>query len=97
MPKEVPLRAIQDFQGDTPLTTFGEVQATLVGEAMKMCDVKFDAAIASPSLRCIQTTYNILKGLGMLDQIPIKVEPGLIEWLAWYPMVKAFFGFQILY
>lgn len=83
MPKEVPLRTIQDFQGDTPLTTFGEVQASLVGDAMKLNNVHFEVAISSPSLRCIQTARHILKGLGL--NIPLKIEPGLLEWLAWYP------------
>ncbi|KAK0083903.1 hypothetical protein PV325_007966 [Microctonus aethiopoides] len=83
MPKELPPRNIQDFQNDSPLTTLGEIQASLVGEAMKSSFVKIDVAFASPSLRCVQTLSQILKGLGLT--IPIKVEPGLIEWLAWYP------------
>ncbi|EFN88717.1 protein UBASH3A homolog [Harpegnathos saltator] len=83
MPKEIPSRNIQDFQNDCPLTTVGEVQASLVGEAMKSANIKIDVAFASPSLRCIQTLAHILKGLK--SDVPIKVEPGLIEWLAWYP------------
>lgn len=84
MPKEIPQRNIQDFQNDCPLTTLGELQASLVGEAMKGANVKIDVAFSSPSLRCIQTLSKILKGLGCLN-VPIKIEPGLIEWLAWYP------------
>ncbi|XP_011161275.1 protein UBASH3A homolog [Solenopsis invicta] len=83
MPKEVPSRNIQDFQNDSPLTTVGEMQASLVGEAMKSSSIKIDVAFTSPSLRCVQTLAHILKGLE--SDIPIKVEPGLIEWLAWYP------------
>ena len=83
MPKEIPARNIQDFQNDSPLTTLGEMQASLVGEAMKSSSVIIDVAFASPSLRCVQTISQILKGLG--SNIPIRVEPGLIEWLAWYP------------
>ncbi|XP_014487824.1 PREDICTED: protein UBASH3A homolog isoform X2 [Dinoponera quadriceps] len=83
MPKEIPARNIQDFQNDCPLTTVGEMQANLVGEAMKSASVKIDVAFASPSLRCVQTLAYILKGLQ--SDVPIKVEPGLIEWLAWYP------------
>lgn len=83
MPKEIPPRNIHDFQNDSPLTTLGEMQASLVGEAMRSSSVKIDVAFASPSLRCIQTLEKILKGLG--STIQIKVEPGLIEWLAWYP------------
>ncbi|XP_043265006.1 protein UBASH3A homolog isoform X1 [Colletes gigas] len=83
MPKEIPSRNIQDFQNDSPLTTVGEVQAGLVGEAMKSSSIKIDVAFTSPSLRCIQTLAHILKGLD--SNIPMKIEPGLIEWLAWYP------------
>lgn len=83
MPKEIPTRKIQDFQNDSPLTTLGEIQARLLGDAMRSSSVKIDVAFASPSLRCVQTLSEILKGLG--SDIPIKVEPGLIEWLAWYP------------
>ncbi|XP_029660286.1 protein UBASH3A homolog [Formica exsecta] len=83
MPKEVPSRNIQDFQNDSPLTTVGEMQASLVGEAMKSSSIKIDVAFTSPSLRCVQTLAHILKGFE--SDIPIKVEPGLIEWLAWYP------------
>ena len=83
MPKEIPSRNIQDFQNDSPLTTVGEVQASLVGEAMKSSSIKIDVAFTSPSLRCIQTLAHILKGLD--SNIPMKIEPGLIEWLAWYP------------
>ncbi|KZC13855.1 Ubiquitin-associated and SH3 domain-containing protein B [Dufourea novaeangliae] len=83
MPKEIPSRNIQDFQNDSPLTTVGEMQASLVGEAMKSSNIKIDIAFTSPSLRCIQTLAHILKGLD--SNIPMKVEPGLIEWLAWYP------------
>ncbi|XP_029049111.1 protein UBASH3A homolog [Osmia bicornis bicornis] len=83
MPKEIPSRNIQDFRNDSPLTTVGEVQASLVGEAMKSSSIKIDVAFTSPSLRCIQTLAHILKGLD--SNIPMKIEPGLIEWLAWYP------------
>ncbi|CAK9828219.1 Ubiquitin-associated and SH3 domain-containing protein B [Anthophora retusa] len=83
MPKEIPSRNIQDFRNDSPLTTVGEVQASLVGEAMKSSSIKIDVAFTSPSLRCIQTLAHILKGLDI--NIPMKIEPGLIEWLAWYP------------
>ncbi|XP_033345425.1 protein UBASH3A homolog [Bombus vosnesenskii] len=83
MPKEIPSRNIQDFRNDSPLTTVGEVQASLVGEAMKSSSIKIDVAFTSPSLRCIQTLAHILKGLDL--NIPMKIEPGLIEWLAWYP------------
>lgn len=83
MPKEIPPRNIQDYQNDCPLTTVGETQANLVGEAMKSANIKIDVAFASPLLRCVQTLTHILKGLE--SDVPIKLEPGFIEWLAWYP------------
>lgn len=83
MPKEIPSRNIQEYQNDCPLTTVGEIQANLVGQAMRSSGVTIDVAFASPSLRCVQTLSKILEGHG--SNIPIKVEPGLIEWLAWYP------------
>lgn len=46
--------------------------------------VTFSHVYSSPSLRCIQTCTNILTALHFED-VPINVEPGLFEWLAWYP------------
>lgn len=83
MPREIPPRNIKDFQNDSPLTTLGELQASLVGEAMKSSNVKIDVAFTSPSLRCVQTLSQILKSQG--SNLQMRVEPGLIEWLAWYP------------
>lgn len=83
MPKDIPARNVQEFQNDCPLTTLGEIQANLVGQAMRSSNVTIDVAFASPSLRCVQTLSQILQGHG--SDIRIKVEPGLIEWLAWYP------------
>lgn len=83
MPKVIPTRNIQDYQNDSPLTTLGEMQASIVGEAMKSSNVKIDVAFTSPSLRCIQTLSKILKAQG--SNIQMKIEPGFIEWLAWYP------------
>ncbi|XP_046600857.1 protein UBASH3A homolog isoform X2 [Neodiprion lecontei] len=83
MPKDIPARNIQEFHNDCPLTTLGEIQANLVGQAMRSSNVTIDVAFASPSLRCVQTLSQILQGHG--SDVQIKVEPGLIEWLAWYP------------
>ncbi|KAJ8674069.1 hypothetical protein QAD02_005331 [Eretmocerus hayati] len=82
MPVKIPPRNIKDFQDDCPLTTLGELQAALIGEAMKVAKMHIDVAFASPSLRCIQTLSQILKGFQ--SDLSIKVEPGLMEWVAWY-------------
>ncbi|KAI4502165.1 hypothetical protein M0802_002847 [Mischocyttarus mexicanus] len=83
MPKVVPTRNIDEFKYDGPITSVGELQARLIGDAIKSSKMQVDAAFASPFLRCVQTLHNILKGLEL--DIPIKIEPGLVEWLAWYP------------
>ena len=85
MPKTVPLRkkGPEGFARDCPLTVMGTLQASLVGEAMRENGVQISHVYCSPSLRCIQTCHALLKSLECLD-LPIHVEPGLFEWLAWY-------------
>lgn len=86
MPMTVPERkgGYQDYAKDSPLTNIGLYQATLTGNAMYESGVTFSHVYSSPSLRCIQTCTNILTALHFED-VPINVEPGLFEWLAWYP------------
>lgn len=86
MPNSVPERigGYQDYAKDSPLTKIGLYQATLTGTAMCESGVTFTHVFASPSLRCIQTCTNILAALHF-DEVLINVEPGLFEWLAWYP------------
>ncbi|KAK8787402.1 hypothetical protein V5799_022820 [Amblyomma americanum] len=86
MPATVPERkgGYHDYAKDSPLTNIGLYQATLTGNAMSESGVTFSHVFSSPSLRCIQTCTNMLTALHF-DDVLINVEPGLFEWLAWYP------------
>uniref|UniRef100_A0A182PAE4 Ecdysteroid-phosphate phosphatase n=1 Tax=Anopheles epiroticus TaxID=199890 RepID=A0A182PAE4_9DIPT len=84
MPKSLPIRKPSLWQKDSPLTNVGLYQALLVGEGMKDAGVHIEKVYCSPSFRCIQTATSVLEGLGLKATLPICIEPGLFEWLAWY-------------
>uniref|UniRef100_A0A182VXD5 Ecdysteroid-phosphate phosphatase n=1 Tax=Anopheles minimus TaxID=112268 RepID=A0A182VXD5_9DIPT len=84
MPKTLPTRKPSLWQRDSPLTNVGRYQALLVGEGMKDAGVHLEKVYCSPSFRCIQTATSVLEGLGLKATLPICIEPGLFEWLAWY-------------
>ncbi|KAH1006289.1 hypothetical protein HUJ05_007038 [Dendroctonus ponderosae] len=87
MPKTLPERkgGAAAYLTDSPLTNIGLFEAKLVGEALRDQNVTIEEVYCSPSYRCIQTCDSVLKGLNRNEDLAIKVEPGLFEWMAWYP------------
>lgn len=87
MPKTIPERKLgpNGFVKDCPLTNVGLLQATLLGESLKEANTVINTVYCSPSLRCVQTCDALLRGLGIQKSTPICIEPGLFEWLVWYP------------
>uniref|UniRef100_A0A8C8GPT3 SH3 domain-containing protein n=1 Tax=Oncorhynchus tshawytscha TaxID=74940 RepID=A0A8C8GPT3_ONCTS len=73
----------RDYNMDTPITVFGSTQARIVGGALLESNTVIDFVYCSPSLRCVQTAQNILKGLQQDGKLKIRVEPGLFEWTKW--------------
>ncbi|XP_030370891.1 protein UBASH3A homolog [Scaptodrosophila lebanonensis] len=87
MPKNLPRRknSPEGWQNDSPLTNVGLFQARLTGEALLEAQVQIDHVYCSPSYRCVQTCTSALEGLNLSGEHKIKLEPGLFEWMAWYP------------
>lgn len=87
-PATLPVRSDPaEYILDTPLTMIGLYQATLTGKAIESAQVPLVAIYSSPSLRCIQTCMNIMKELTNAPAT-INIEPGLFEWIFWYPFPK---------
>lgn len=87
MPTTLPKRTTThlDYFKDSPLTSLGQMQAFLTGEALKSTGVKLLHVYVSPSLRCVQTATGILKAMGQKDTV-LHIEPGIFEWLGWYQL-----------
>uniref|UniRef100_A0A671UE14 Ubiquitin associated and SH3 domain containing Bb n=1 Tax=Sparus aurata TaxID=8175 RepID=A0A671UE14_SPAAU len=84
MPPSLPLWGDKrDYDMDAPITVVGSTQARLVGEALLESNTVLDFVYCSPSLRCVQTAQNILRGLQQDGKLKVRVEPGLFEWTKW--------------
>jgi broad specificity phosphatase PhoE len=62
-----------------------------LGQKLKFKNYQPHYIYSSPAMRCILTTIQILKGLQLKDPIPIRIEPGLLEFGA------ARFGMNIFF
>ena len=87
--KMVNRREIKDFLFDPPITELGLHECKMIGEELASQGIRIQHVYASPALRCVQTADKILEGLQMRDEIPIRIEPCLFEFLKWYPAVPA--------
>ena len=88
LPKRmVTRRDLKDFLFDPPITELGLHESKMIGEELAAQGIKIHHVYASPALRCVQTADKILEGLQMRDNIAIRIEPCLFEFLKWYPMV----------
>ncbi|CAF5206133.1 unnamed protein product, partial [Rotaria magnacalcarata] len=80
LPPDLPHRLNPYFWAlDTPLTRDGLNAAENVGRVLEMNKYQPSYVYSSPAMRCIFTTYQILKGLGLERKLSIRIEPGLLE------------------
>ncbi|ESO12152.1 hypothetical protein HELRODRAFT_62030 [Helobdella robusta] len=92
MPKLMPTRSSghQEFKKDSPLTVQGCFQARLLGEALRDKRIRPVHIYTSPALKCIESAVYLLEGCqtsssSLNNTLTIKVEPGLFDWLGFYP------------
>ena len=79
-PPDLPSRPNKYFWAlDTPLTRDGLNAAQNVGRVLGLNKFEPTYVYSSPAMRCISTTYQILKGLGLENKVSIRIEPGLLE------------------
>jgi ubiquitin-associated and SH3 domain-containing protein len=84
LPKSLPIRKVDAWVQDVPLTSLGQFQAQLVGSSFKDHQVNFTKIFVSPAYRCLQTAKGILTSMGIEEELPLNVEYGLFEYLGWY-------------
>jgi len=83
MPESLPERgSSKDWENDSPLTTIGNLQASLVGSSLKRNGVKFTQVFVSPSYRCLQTATAVVEAMGL--NVQLNVDYGLFEWINLY-------------
>jgi broad specificity phosphatase PhoE len=79
-PPHLPNRSNKYFWAlDTPLTRDGLNAAQNVGRVLGLNQFQPSYVYSSSASRCILTTHQILKGLGLENKISIRIEPGLLE------------------
>ena len=79
-PPHLPSRPNKYFWAlDTPLTRDGLNAAQNVGHVLGLNHFEPAYVYSSPAMRCIFTTNQILKGLGLEKKLSIRIEPGLLE------------------
>ncbi|RUS79530.1 hypothetical protein EGW08_012698, partial [Elysia chlorotica] len=78
----------KDFSKDAPLTLIGRQQARITGEALLDAGQYVTSVYCSPSLRCVETATEILKG--MRSPCRLRVEPCLYEWAGWCKPIPQF-------
>ena len=91
-PPSLPMRSNNSLWAlDCPLTLSGLKSAEQLGRSLRSKNFLPNYVYSSPAMRCIQTTVQILKGLGLNESIRIRIEPGLLE------LGAARFGMNIFY
>lgn len=90
MPAFLPSRLPSDFAMDSPLTQLGMTLAFETGRSLMEGGNGAGVlhCFSSPALRCVQTAAQVLRGAGLTDSVPIRVEPHLFEWLGWYQVCQ---------
>jgi broad specificity phosphatase PhoE len=79
-PPNLPTRSNKYFWAlDTPLTRDGLTAAQNVGQVLGLNRFEPTYVYSSPAMRCILTTHQILRGLGLENKMSIRIEPGLLE------------------